>query len=179
MKLGEHNLETAIDCEHDQCAEPLQVILPKSIIIPKEFDGLMLKHDVALIELSEPANITRYVTPACLPTGDLITKTLLNEVVEVAGWGWFDIDDPKSSPILQIVKLPVVSLDECRKIRQLQQFEFTAAQICVGGIAGKGKQTSAGSKYSLNSSGSQDPNLFLRPQFMSNIPHSLPSVITN
>lgn len=148
MKLGEHNLETAIDCEHDQCAEPLQVIVPKSIIVPKEYDDSKLRHDLALIELSEPANITRYVTPVCLPKGSLTAKTLLNEVVEIAGWGWFDIDDPKSSPILQVVKLPVVSLDKCRNIKQLQQYEFSRAQICVGGIAGKGKQTSAASKYS-------------------------------
>lgn len=141
MKLGEHNLETGIDCEHGQCAEPLQIITPKAITVPKEYDDIKLKHDLAIIELSEPANVTRFVTPVCLPRGDLIGKSLMDEIVEIAGWGWFDIDDPKSSPVLQYVRLPVVGIDKCRKIKQLEQYEFSRAQICVGGIAGKGKQS--------------------------------------
>lgn len=140
VKLGEHNLETKIDCEHGQCADPPQIIVPKAITVPKEYDDVKLKHDLAIIELSEPANITRFVTPVCLPKGDLTWKTLMDEVVEVAGWGFFDIDDPKSSPVLQYVRLPVVNIDECRKIKQLQQHEFSRGQICVGGIAGKGEQ---------------------------------------
>lgn len=65
-------------------------------------------------------------------------KTLINEIVEVAGWGYFDIDDPRSSPILQTVKLPVVEIDNCRKIKQLSNFNFSQGHMCVGGVAGKG-----------------------------------------
>lgn len=67
------------------------MIYPKTIIVPKEYNDLKLKHDLALIELSEPANITQYVSPVCLPNEDLIQKSLVNDIVEVAGWGWFDI----------------------------------------------------------------------------------------
>jgi hypothetical protein len=52
--------------------------------------------------------------------------------------GYFDIDDPRSSPILQTVKLPVVNIDNCRKIKQLSHFNFSKGHLCVGGIAGKG-----------------------------------------
>lgn len=83
VKLGEHNLETEIDCEADQCADPPQVIYPTSITVPTEYNGLQLRHDVALIRLSEPANMTRYVSPVCLPSGDLATKNLLGDIVEV------------------------------------------------------------------------------------------------
>lgn len=161
VKLGEHNLNTTIDCEHGQCADPPQVIYAKNIIVPKEFDTLTLKHDVALIELSEPAKFTDYVSPVCLPTGGLVHKSLLNEIVEVsrhqghrlkvhftvnvfllvAGWGYFDPDEPESSTILQVVKLPVVDIERCRKIKQLKHYDFTGGQICVGGVEGKGKQT--------------------------------------
>lgn len=139
VKLGEHNLETDVDCEHGQCADPPQIIKAKSIIVPEEYDDAKLKHDLAIIELSKPAIITRYVTPVCMPTPDLMRKSLINEKVEVAGWGWYDIDDPKSSPILQFVMLPVVELEKCRKIKQLEHYEFSGGQICVGGVAGKGK----------------------------------------
>jgi len=141
VKLGEHNLETAIDCELGSCADPPQIIYPKTIIAPKEYDSLTLRHDIALIELSEPANITHFVSPVCLPTGDLQRMKLLNEIVEVAGWGWYDIDYQKSSSVLQVVKLPVVEQEKCRKIKQLEHYEFSSGQICVGGVAGKGKQT--------------------------------------
>lgn len=140
MKLGEHNLNTPIDCERGQCADPPQVIYTKTITVPKEYDDFTLKHDLALIELSEPASITRYVSPVCLPTEDLQRRSLLQEIVEVAGWGWYDIDDPKSSPVLQFVMLPVVPLDKCRKIQQLKQYNFGDGQICVGGVAGKGNE---------------------------------------
>lgn len=142
VKLGEHNLETAIDCELGQCADPPQIIYPKTIIVPKEYDDEKLKHDLALIELVEEVNITQFVSPVCLPTGEMARKTLLDEIVEVAGWGWFDIDDQKASPVLQVVKLPVVSIKNCRKIKQLEQYDFNKGQICVGGVAGKGKQLS-------------------------------------
>lgn len=141
VKLGEHNLQTIIDCEGGQCADAPQIIYPKTIIIPKEYNDIKLKHDVAVIELSEPAVITSFVSPVCLPTSYSKHKSLINEIVEVAGWGWFDIDDQKSSPELQVVKLPVVEIEKCRKIKQLRQYEFSLGQICVGGIAGKGKQT--------------------------------------
>lgn len=87
MKLGEHNLNTVIDCDRGQCADPPQVLYPKSIIVPKEYDDTKLKNDLAIIELSESAKITRYVTPVCLPSGALTKHSLLNEIVEIAGWG--------------------------------------------------------------------------------------------
>jgi Trypsin len=70
VKLGEHNLETEIDCEYDHCADPLQVIKAKSVFVPTEYDVENLKHDIALIELLEAVNITTYVSPVCLPWSD-------------------------------------------------------------------------------------------------------------
>lgn len=85
MKLGEHNLDTKVDCEGNHCADPPQIIYTKTIIVPKEYNDLKLKHDLAIIELSEAANITNFVSPVCLPTGDLTSKNLMKEIVEVAG----------------------------------------------------------------------------------------------
>ena len=137
--MGEHNLETAIDCENDKCADPPQILYPKSIIVPAEYDDNSLKHDIALIELNEEANITEWVAPICLPYERLIPMDLIGEIVEVAGWGYFDIDEPGSSPTLQTVKLPVVDKNVCRQIKQLESYHFSKGQICVGGVVGKGK----------------------------------------
>lgn len=61
VKLGEHDLETKIDCENEQCADLPQIIYIKTVFVPKEYDENTLKHDIAIVELAEPANITRYV----------------------------------------------------------------------------------------------------------------------
>ena len=135
--MGEHNLETAIDCENDKCADPPQILYPKNVIVPEEYELDTLKHDIALIELNEEANITEWVAPICLPDERLIPMDLIGQIVEVAGWGYFDIDDPKASPTLQTVKLPVVDKDKCREITQLKTYHFSKGQICVGGEAGK------------------------------------------
>lgn len=83
MKLGEHSLETEIDCEGNVCADPPQVIYPETIIVPKEYNGEHLKHDLAIVKLSKPADITQWVSPVCLPNNDFAKKNLVGEIVEV------------------------------------------------------------------------------------------------
>jgi hypothetical protein len=83
VKFGEHNLDTDIDCEGNHCADPPQVMHPKRIVVPKEYSDETLKHDLAIIELKERVNITKYVTPVCLPTGDLISNDLMSKMVEI------------------------------------------------------------------------------------------------
>lgn len=83
VKLGEHNLDTEIDCADDECADPPQIIYTKSIVVPKEYSDENLKHDVAIIKLLEPAKMTKFVSPVCLPQGELLSKSLVNDTVEV------------------------------------------------------------------------------------------------
>jgi Trypsin len=85
VKLGEHNLDTNIDCERGQCADAPQIIDAKSVIIPSEYDDSKLKHDVAIVELVHPANITHFVSPICLPqTTEMKQDSLMGDMVEVA-----------------------------------------------------------------------------------------------
>ncbi|KAL7013509.1 hypothetical protein ACKWTF_015432 [Chironomus riparius] len=137
IKLGEHNLETKIDCEGQHCGDEPQVIYPLRIILPTEYDNASMKHDIALIELVEAVKMTRYVDTVCLPSKEMVGDDLIGKKVEIAGWGYYDIDDPKTSPVLQVIRLPVVNLDECRNVKQLSQFYMGPGQLCVGGIAGK------------------------------------------
>jgi hypothetical protein len=88
IKLGEHNLETDIDCEGNHCADPPQVFYPERVIVPREYNETTLKHDLALIELDEPAQMSQYVLPVCLPSGDLMKNDLMSMVVEVVSSFW-------------------------------------------------------------------------------------------
>jgi hypothetical protein len=55
--------------------------------VPKEYNETNLKHDLIVIELSEEANMTDFVSPVCLPMEDLLKDDLMNKQVEIAGWG--------------------------------------------------------------------------------------------
>lgn len=55
--------------------------------MPKEYNDHTLKHDIIVIELSEAANVTDFVSPICLPMEDLLSDDLMGKTVEIAGWG--------------------------------------------------------------------------------------------
>jgi Trypsin len=61
-------------------------------------------------------------------------------MVEVAGWGVHDIDYSERSKILQTVRLPVVTIEKCAKIRENTGNTYDDGIICVGGVKGKGKK---------------------------------------
>ncbi|XP_034950608.1 CLIP domain-containing serine protease 2-like isoform X2 [Chelonus insularis] len=136
IRLGEHNSETNPDCENGYCADPVQDIEPSKIIIHKQYNKPHFKNDIALIRLNRPAKFHDYVSPICLPSGPLLTKNLTGSIAETAGWGIFDIDNPKSSIILQTIKLPVLTIDDCIKPFK-NHAKLDDRQLCVGGKIGK------------------------------------------
>ncbi len=109
--MGEHDLTTLRDCETvDHCADPPQIYYPKNILIPTEYNGVTLEHDIALIELNDHVNLTHWVTPICLPERHNSGIDLIGKIVEVAGWGTVDIDYGKSAIVLQTVKVCLKTL---------------------------------------------------------------------
>lgn len=56
--LGEHDVDAEIDCEDDICADPLQTFRPKEIITHPNYNNPTFKHDIALIRLDRPAEVT-------------------------------------------------------------------------------------------------------------------------
>ena len=56
--LGEHNIDTEIDCEDNVCADPVQTFRPDKFIIHPQYNNPTFKHDIALIKLDRPAEIT-------------------------------------------------------------------------------------------------------------------------
>lgn len=51
IRLGEHNIDTKIDCENDVCAPPVQDFRPVKLYRHKDFHFPSLKNDIALIRL--------------------------------------------------------------------------------------------------------------------------------
>ncbi|XP_021941628.1 serine protease easter-like isoform X1 [Zootermopsis nevadensis] len=135
IRLGEHNTNTNPDCEDDVCADPHQDFFPKEVIVHKDYGKPRFKNDISLIRLDRQVAFSSYVMPICMIHGVLLTKSYVSESSEVAGWGIYDIDNPKPSVLLQTVKLPVVKNEKCE-----DAFKFHAkigrTQMCVGGEVG-------------------------------------------
>uniref|UniRef100_A0A182JNY8 Peptidase S1 domain-containing protein n=1 Tax=Anopheles christyi TaxID=43041 RepID=A0A182JNY8_9DIPT len=57
-----------IACAFGSCDPPYQAVEIKNITIYPIYNGTLNEHNIALIELVEPANITkRYISPICMP----------------------------------------------------------------------------------------------------------------
>ncbi|XP_018342834.1 PREDICTED: serine protease easter-like [Trachymyrmex septentrionalis] len=136
VRLGEHNILTDPDCEQEYCAEPVQDFLPESIIVHKNYNKPEFKNDIAIIRLNKPVIYNEHVKPICIMNGELLNKNFVGETAEVAGWGIFDINDPKPSTILQTVKLPIVKIDECVVAYKRYAEISEDQQMCVGGVPG-------------------------------------------
>lgn len=63
------------------------MIYPEKIVVPKEYNESTLKHDLIVIVLSEPAKLSNFVAPVCLPRDDLLKDDLLEKTVEVVSEG--------------------------------------------------------------------------------------------
>lgn len=77
-----------------------------------------------------------WISPVCLPYGNLLTKNLRGEYAEVAGWGVYDLKVPTGSRILQTVKLPIVERERCTEAFR-KHAVVDDNQLCVGGIVGQ------------------------------------------
>ncbi|XP_055390134.1 serine protease grass-like [Condylostylus longicornis] len=89
VRLGEHNVETELDCKEDgkDCNDPVQDISVKNVTIHENFQSRRVANDIALIRLAHPADVKKNnVQPICLP----ITSELRNAVNKqgiFSAWG--------------------------------------------------------------------------------------------
>ncbi|XP_024938860.1 uncharacterized protein LOC107265735 [Cephus cinctus] len=136
IRLGEHNTVTNPDCENDYCGEAVQDLKPVKIIVHKGYNHVPFKNDIALIRLEKPAKFSEFVKPICMVRDELLLKDFLGQTAEVAGWGIYDINDPRPSTILQTIRLPIVDVERCRKAFK-SHADVGEEQICVGGVIGQ------------------------------------------
>lgn len=136
--MGEFNAETNPDCDpvKNMCAAPVQDFIPQKVIVHKEYGNPKYKNDIALIRLNREVDVNGWVTPICMPSGDILNRNYAGQLAEVAGWGIFDIDDPKTSIILQTIKMPIVPLTQCVTSFQ-RHASINGKQMCVGGKLGQ------------------------------------------
>nr|CAD7400073.1 unnamed protein product [Timema poppensis] len=136
IRLGEYNILTDPDCEEEICADNVQDYRPAELIVHKDYGKPQFKNDISLIRVDREVNFTNYITPICTIYGPQMTKNYVGGTTEVAGWGIFDIDNPKPSIKLQTIKLPVVDNEKC-EVAFKYHADIGSTQMCVGGVVGQ------------------------------------------
>ena len=173
VRLGEWRVEDdeGIDCICDKnkrkctpridnvCAPKPQDIGVEYVKIHEDYTPLsrIPTNDIMLIKLKQPARITEFVSPVCLPTmkeieriknfGERFSERVLGRPI-VTGWGrtYSENDgesDKVASSILQKLPVPVISNAECIK-KSKEKFQLDLSKdiqrekhICAGGLAGE------------------------------------------
>ncbi|CAG2168414.1 unnamed protein product, partial [Oppiella nova] len=106
----------------------------KLIIHPK-YNNQTIDNDIAIVRLSKNLVLGLCNSGSiCLPSkSDNISP---GDVLTVMGWGL--IDTSKSSPILMVVDIPMISLKMCRKQYKYlpKVFKITENMICAGFTSG-------------------------------------------
>ncbi|KAF2905341.1 hypothetical protein ILUMI_00843 [Ignelater luminosus] len=136
VRLGENNALTEIDCEGQVCAARVQDFKPRTLIVHKDYGVPPYKNDIALIRLDRPALFNGWVQPICIPFGVQLAQSYEGAKAEVAGWGVYDMNNPRASNYLLYVSLPVVNLNRC-VVAFKKHAKIGPTQLCVGGVIGE------------------------------------------
>ncbi|NXU80302.1 FA7 factor, partial [Oreotrochilus melanogaster] len=92
-----------------------------------------VNHDIALLRLETPVNLTDYVVPICLPEKRFAMHELSSiKFSTVSGWGRL-LDGGATSSVLMRVDLPRVKTQECEKETDLN---ITENMFCAGDLTG-------------------------------------------
>ncbi|KAF6084209.1 kallikrein B1 [Phyllostomus discolor] len=99
----------------------------KEIIIHENYSIAENTHDIALIKLEAPLNLTEFQKPICLPSRD--DANVMDSNCWITGWG-YTRERGEIQSILQKVKIPLVTNEECQK--RYRDYEITKRMICAG-----------------------------------------------
>lgn len=104
------------------------------IIRHEEYTIGQVNHDIALLKLETPVNLTDFVVPICLPEKRFAVYELSSiKFSMVSGWGRL-LDGGATSTFLMRVHLPRVKTQECEKQANLN---ITENMFCAGDLSGK------------------------------------------
>ncbi|XP_058497545.1 ovochymase-2 [Solea solea] len=113
MCLGKHHMNSSMDVpSKERCYKVDTIIRHEGFVY--EQDRTDITNDIALVHLTEPVNMTREISPICLPKPGAVMPA--GKLCFVTGWG----DEkgnlfPKVSEKLNQAALPVVDFQTCSK----------------------------------------------------------------
>ncbi|XP_076149384.1 chymotrypsin-like elastase family member 2A [Alosa pseudoharengus] len=128
MCMGKHHINSSLDGPTEQCVTVDALVSHEGFVYPQ--DNTDITNDIALVHLAKPVNMTREVSPVCLPKPDFVLPA--GKTCFVTGWG-----DEKGNllPVvadkLNQAPLPVVPFSTCSK-PQYWWDSVRPSMICAG-----------------------------------------------
>jgi len=159
--LGEHHLEEMEEHQIEHDVEQIYLyngVVESDILqiaIPEEYPSngrnasgsapisyrnvTTYAFDIALIKLTEPVILDRYVNVICLP--EVNEPVPAGTTCLTSGWGWTDWERPEASPVVNHVVVPVVDWQECKNKYEnvSRELVITNDMICAGTAEGRGQ----------------------------------------
>ncbi|KAL0270396.1 UNVERIFIED_CONTAM: hypothetical protein PYX00_007821 [Menopon gallinae] len=140
VRLGEHNLENATDCDkaNNFCLDPPIDFSVEEVIPHEGWNSTTIKNDIALFRLPRDVegNKSYSILPICLPF-DLEKKNSSENVkYEVAGWGKTDWNSHTGSSVLRKASLSSISNTDCNLCKGKKKEKYcpiTHLQMCAQG----------------------------------------------
>ncbi|XP_018579287.1 transmembrane protease serine 9-like [Anoplophora glabripennis] len=129
VRVGENIVSSVIDCDNSRvCSPPHQDILVKRHIFA-DFCATTFYNDLSIIELERPIQFNEFVQPACLPRHTVTLDQLLNQPVQISGWGTMSSIREMLPDNLMYINNAVIERDECNVVSRTEVLE---SQICAG-----------------------------------------------
>lgn len=114
VRLGEHAIDTAVDCRGEYCNKAPIDIWSDQFIIHPMYNRTTLENDIALIRLAQTANFTDFILPVCLPLAQNLRQlNTTNQWFEFAGFGQTASNGTMSN-VKRKISLFGVSQDYCQ-----------------------------------------------------------------
>ncbi|XP_016049951.2 coagulation factor VII [Erinaceus europaeus] len=124
--LGEHDL---LEVEGQEQERPVT-----QVIIPDAYVRGRTDHDVALLQLGQPAVLGTWVSPLCLPTSPFAEATLARvRLSAVSGWGQL-LERGATARVLMAVWVPRLMSQDClqRSLKAARAPALTPNMFCAG-----------------------------------------------
>ncbi|KRT84161.1 Trypsin, partial [Oryctes borbonicus] len=141
VRLGEFNISSSQDCVvipggRDCADDPIDVPI-EAQIAHEDYDPYDVNqyHDIGLLRLSRSVQPTRFVSPICLPRGDLLQQAFVGNLMYVAGWG--KTENRSSSDVKLKLRIKVTENQACDNTYRSVRVKINDAQLCAGGVRGQ------------------------------------------
>uniref|UniRef100_A0A1I8PAU9 Peptidase S1 domain-containing protein n=1 Tax=Stomoxys calcitrans TaxID=35570 RepID=A0A1I8PAU9_STOCA len=129
VRVGDHNIDTAKDCNEYVCIDPPQYLGIEKVIAHENYRKVMGKrgsvNDIALLRVDRDIEYSKSVAPVCLPS---VVPTLkpLEPGMKLTAAGWGHIGSRSYSPVKLTVSLPYVANENCT-------LSVDESHLCAGG----------------------------------------------
>ncbi|RZC43210.1 uncharacterized protein BDFB_002243, partial [Asbolus verrucosus] len=156
VRVGEHNINTKVDCESYEygeniCAPPYQDLSIEEIIPHPQYVHKAFPNDIGLLRVTPIDLSLENSRPVCLPLAENRNYNFTSRNVIVTGWGITETGYP--SPELLKALLPVIPFEECKE-NYKNIVALNDRQMCAGGKKSKSDSCGGDSGGPLHAFGS-------------------------